>query len=385
MIESSRFLSECKKNNLTTFTGTPCSYLKPFINFVIDDNELEFIGTPNEGDAVALASGTWVGGKTAVVMFQNSGLGNAVNPLTSLSYSSRIPFLGITTWRGEPGGKKDEPQHELMGQITTQMLDIMQIPWSFFPQTEEEVTPTLDRAMASMQETRLPFFLVMKEGSVNSYELQKKGNKSASFTSEVKTQKSVSGENNLTRTDALKVIRDTTGPQTALLATTGKTGRELFELGDTENQFYMVGSMGCAAAMGAGLAYAVPNKTVTVIDGDGALLMRMGNMALAGQMNLNNMLHILLDNAVHDSTGGQSTLSETIDFCSIASACGYKRVIETNTAEGLAGAIEEYKKAPSLTFIRFFIKKGSPEKLGRPTVTPPQVSERLKDFMTGAH
>lgn len=384
MIESSRFLTECKKNNLTTFTGTPCSYLKPFINFVIDDNELEFIGTPNEGDAVALASGMWVGGKTAVVMFQNSGLGNAVNPLTSLSYSSRIPFLGITTWRGEPGGKKDEPQHELMGQITTQMLDLMQIPWSFFPQKDEDVTPALDKAMSSMQETRLPYFLVMKEGSVNSYELQKKGNKSASFTSTVQIQRKVSGDNKLTRTDALKVIRENVGPQSPLLATTGKTGRELFELGDTENHFYMVGSMGCAAAMGAGLAYAVPQKTITVIDGDGALMMRMGNMALAGQMNQNNLLHILLDNAVHDSTGGQATLSETIDFCTVAAACGYKNIIETNTTEGLEKAISEYKKNPSLTFIRFFIKKGSPEKLGRPTVTPPQVSERLKTFMTGA-
>jgi phosphonopyruvate decarboxylase len=381
MIESSEFLSACKTQGLNLFTGTPCSYLKPFINFVIDDPELEFIGTTNEGDAVALASGAWLGGKLAVVMFQNSGLGNAVNPLTSLSYTSQIPLLGITTLRGEPGGKKDEPQHELMGQITTEMLNLMKIPWAYFPEHKDEIDSTLKTAMNYMTKNRMPYFLVMKDGSVNAYELKSKGVRVAPKSYQTEIQNKTSGEPKMIRTEALKLIRDSFGPSAAYIATTGKTGREMFEVGDTENQFYMVGSMGCALPIGLGMVAAkIKNKTV-VIDGDGALMMRMGNMALAGQMKPENIVHILLDNAVHDSTGGQKTMSETIDFATIAKACGYKHIFEVDDLAGAESALKFLNNQKELGFVRFSIKKGSPEKLGRPTVTPAQVAERLRNFI----
>ena len=381
MIESSEFLNACKTQGLNLFTGTPCSYLKPFINFVIDDPELEFIGTTNEGDAVALASGAWLGGKLSVVMFQNSGLGNAVNPLTSLSYTSQIPLLGITTLRGEPGGKKDEPQHELMGQITTEMLNLMKIPWAYFPEKSEEIDSTLKTAMTYMTEKRMPYFLVMRDGSVNTYELKSKGARQNPKTYQTEIKKLTSGEPKLIRTEALKVLRDTFGPNAAYIATTGKTGRELFEVGDTENQFYMVGSMGCALPIGLGLVAVKEKIKVCVIDGDGALMMRMGNMALAGQMQPQNLVHVLLDNAVHDSTGGQKTLSEAIDFALIAKACGYQHIFEVDDEKGAVEALKFLNEKKELGFIRFLIKKGSPEKLGRPTVTPAQVAERLKNFI----
>ncbi|GAB4010601.1 MAG: phosphonopyruvate decarboxylase [Bdellovibrio sp.] len=382
MIESSLFLNECKKYGLTNFTGTPCSYLKPFINFVIEEPELDFYAATNEGDAVALASGFWLAGKTSVVMFQNSGLGNAVNPITSLSYSSRIPFLGITTWRGEPGGKKDEPQHELMGQITTDLLTLMKVAWEVFPTEASQIAPALKRAVEHMNTTRLPYFFVMKEGSVNKYELSKDENTNEIYRSSQSVLYMCEGANQLTRTDALKIIRELSGPCTALLATTGKTGRELFELGDTENQFYMVGSMGCASATGLGMALMQPKKDVVVIDGDGALLMRLENLALSGQYAPENMIHIVLDNNAHDSTGGQRTDSNKIDFCQMANACGYKNIIEVNDHQVFAKAYEIFKNAKGLTFVRFMIKMGSPEKLGRPTVTPDQVALRMKDFFT---
>jgi phosphonopyruvate decarboxylase len=183
------------------------------------------------------------------------------------------------------------------------------------------------------------------------------------------------------RTEALKLIRDSFGPSAAYIATTGKTGREMFEVGDTENQFYMVGSMGCALPIGLGMVAAkIKNKTV-VIDGDGALMMRMGNMALAGQMKPENIVHILLDNAVHDSTGGQKTMSETIDFATIAKACGYKHIFEVDDLAGAESALKFLNNQKELGFVRFSIKKGSPEKLGRPTVTPAQVAERLRNFI----
>src|SRR5204862_2872271 len=129
------------------FTGVPCSYLKPFINYTIDAPELDYIGATNEGDAVAIASGVELTGRRGMVMFQNSGFGNAVNPLTSLNAIFRIPILLIVTWRGEPGGETDEPQHELMGQITPELFEVMRLPWTFFPQSEDEIGPTLRKVV----------------------------------------------------------------------------------------------------------------------------------------------------------------------------------------------------------------------------------------------
>src|SRR5215468_11034267 len=160
MIQAANFIRHARERGFGLFTGVPCSYLKPLINYTIDAPDLAYIGAANEGDAVAIAGGSELAGRRAVVMFQNSGLGNAVNPLTSLNAIFRIPALLIVTWRGEPGGDPDEPQHELMGQITPRMLDLLGIRWGFFPTAEAEVAPALDQAVEHMDETRLPFALV---------------------------------------------------------------------------------------------------------------------------------------------------------------------------------------------------------------------------------
>src|SRR5262245_30404920 len=155
----------------TLYTGVPCSYVKPFINYVIDAPDLSYIGAANEGDAVAIATGAELGGKRAIAMMQNSGLGNAVSPLTSLNAIFRIPTLLIVTLRGEPGGPKDEPQHELMGQITPKMLELMNVGWSFFPTEEKEVGAALEKALAHMAKTELPYAFVMKKDSVAPHKL----------------------------------------------------------------------------------------------------------------------------------------------------------------------------------------------------------------------
>lgn len=379
MIAANDFLSVCKEFGFNFFTGTPCSYLKPFINYVIDDENYTYLDSVNEGDAVAIAAGSVMAGKKAVVMFQNSGLGNAVNPLTSLTYTFKIPVMVITTLRGEPGGAKDEPQHELMGQITTELLETMKLKWEYFPREKNEVYNALKRANDYMEETNLPFVFVMRKGDVEEYALKTKA-------TEAKIQKTYSHEDNFqklpserhTRTETLKKIQESADEKTLLVATTGMTGRELEALGDFDHQLYMVGSMGCALAFGLGLAVNKPEAKVVVIDGDGALLMRTGSMATVGHYKPKNLVHLLLDNEVHDSTGGQQTVTGQISFATIAKAFGYTEAKSSDELENLESFL---KTAPSTgpSFFHFKMKKGSPKDIGRPKMTPAEVGLRFKN------
>jgi len=383
MIAANDFLSLCAKYGFKFFTGTPCSYLKPFINYVIDDPDYTFVDSVNEGDAVAIAAGSAIAGNKSVVMFQNSGLGNAVNPLTSLTYTFKIPILVITTLRGEPGGAKDEPQHELMGQITTDLLDTMKLKWEYFPNTVEQIEPALRRANDYMEQESLPFVFVMRKGDVDEYALKTK-KAEAPIKNNIVHQDDFlrTASMRATRTEALRAIQSISDNNTLLVATTGMTGRELYELGDHANQLYMVGSMGCALAFGIGLAMNKPSAKVVVLDGDGALLMRTGSMATAGYYQPDNLIHILLDNEVHDSTGGQSTVSPNISFAAIAKAFGYPQVFSTDDLSELSNLYNmAISRNSGPVFVHFKIQKGSPKEMGRPKVSPQEVGKRFKDFI----
>lgn len=383
MISADKFLAPARELGFNFYTGTPCSYLKPFINYVIDTDGFDFIDSVNEGDAVAIAAGATVAGKRAVVMFQNSGLGNAVNPLTSLTYTFNIPVMVITTLRGEPGGAHDEPQHELMGQITTQMLETMRLKWAYFPQTESEVAPALKIADEYMRKTNQPYVFVMRKDDIAEYKLQ---TKTAPSKKEFKITHQDAFELDYAqremRTPVLKSIQKHFGTNVAVIATTGKTGRELYEVGDLENQFYMVGSMGCALAFGLGLALCKPKMKVLVIDGDGALLMRTGSMATVGAYRPSNLIHLLLDNEVHDSTGGQGTVTGGVSFGAVANGFGYPAIYSTDSLSRFGEILDEVKsKSEGPFFIHLKTKKGSPETLGRPKVTPAEVSVRFSKFV----
>jgi len=165
MIEAQEFIEAARSFGFDWYTGVPCSFLTPFINYVINDPQLTYISAANEGDAVAIASGATIAGKYAVVMMQNSGLGNAVNPLTSLNYIFRIPLLVICTLRGDVN-LQDEPQHELMGQITDKLLETMTVPWEFFPTDAAQIEPVLQRVTAYMQQQRRPYALIMRKGTI---------------------------------------------------------------------------------------------------------------------------------------------------------------------------------------------------------------------------
>jgi len=382
MIKANEFFDQCLERGFNFFTGTPCSYLKPLINYVIDHNEFNFIDATNEGDAVAIASGVTIAGGRSVVMFQNSGLGNAVNPLTSLAYIFRVPLLLIVTHRGEPGGDKDEPQHELMGTITTKMLETMQISWAHFPNQVNEIEKVLDTADEYLKRESKPFALVMRKKNVESYTLQSSKEKH-SFHSEVKHEEhfDVSYNQRHTRNEALKIINRVTGKGTVIIATTGYTGRELYEIDDRENQIYMVGSMGCALPLGFGVAITKPKLKIYVIDGDGALLMRTGTMATVGAHQPENLIHILLDNEVHESTGGQGTVSGGVSFSTIAKGFGYRHSFSSDSLQKFEELLNLASSQGGPTFIHFKIKKGTSGNLGRPVITPIQVKERLIKYL----
>jgi phosphonopyruvate decarboxylase len=376
VIQAADFLQPAREMGFNLFTGVPCSYLKPFINYTIDAPDLDYIGAANEGDAVAIASGAALAGRRSVVMFQNSGFGNAINPLTSLNAIFRIPVLVIVTWRGKPG-EPDEPQHELMGQITAELFKTMRLPYTFFPDTEDEVAPVLSLAATEMERRGLPFGLIMKQGAVAPHPL--KTNLPAKPRPSLSLAPAAWPAKLPTRSEALRSVQAAIGERDAVIATTGYTGRTLCGLDDRPNQLYMVGSMGCAGSMGLGLAISQPHRRVVVLDGDGAALMRLGAMATIGYERPSNLLHILLDNEMHESTGGQSTVSASVDLAAVALACGYSRVVRVSSCQELESLMA--KPIEELTFVHVKIRAGEETKLPRPAMKPYQVAQRFRSWM----
>jgi phosphonopyruvate decarboxylase len=377
MIEGESFVRALRPAGFGLVSGTPCSYLTPLVNAVISSAEIEYIGAANEGEAVAIACGTQLGGRLGVVMFQNSGLGNAVNPLTSLAATFRIPLLVIATWRGQPDGPEDEPQHELMGRITPKLFELMEIPWAPFPETEAAIGPALDRALQHIRTSGKPYGLILRHGVVAPAPLfvQPLAQRSARAALTDPGPAIAALEPN----EILSAIQSTIHPAAAVLTTTGFTGRALYALSDQPNQFYMAGSMGCVSSLGLGLAKVQPRRQVIVLDGDGALLMRMGALPVIAHEGPPNLVHILLDNGVHESTGGQPTVSSSVDFAAIAYASGYPRVVGAGSLGELRAALQD--KCRELTFIHVKTKPRSSRKLPRPAISAPALAERFRTWL----
>ncbi len=377
MIAADAFLDAGHAAGFDFFTGVPCSFLTPLINGAINDRRLSYVTAASEGEAVAIASGAWLAGHQTAVMCQNSGLGNAVNPITSLNFPFKIPTLLVVTWRAGPG-LRDEPQHELMGQITPALLDLMEVPHRPFPADAAGVRAAIGEARAEMDRTGLPFAFIMQKGDVG------KDGEEAMTAPESRPAGDVSellekGQRP-TRFDALEALVSAVSDDAGIIATTGKCGRELFTIADRPQHLYQVGSMGCAAAMGLGVALNT-DRPVVVLDGDGAALMKMGTMATIGAYGPGNLVHMVLDNGTYDSTGGQPTVASSVDFASVAASCGYERSYRCDGLDGFAKALQssQSEKGPHLIHMR--IQPGSLEKLGRPSVKPRDVALRFKDFL----
>jgi phosphonopyruvate decarboxylase len=360
-----------KKNDLTFFTGVPDSTFKDWMKYLAenDGEKLTNRVAVIEKDAIGLATGyNLATQKIGVVYMQNSGLGNVVNPITSLADSEvyKIPMILMIGWRGEPN-KKDEPQHKKMGRITTSLLDTLEIPYKILPEDIKEAENVI-MEMKNLTETESkPVAIIIKKGIFEEYNSQKK----------------VETSYEMKREDAIKVIIDNSSHLEAIVSTTGKTSRELFEYREEknfghQNDFLMVGSMGEASVVGTEIALQKPSKKVMIFDGDGAAMMSLGAMATIGLYSPKNLYHIIFDNHSYDSTGGQSTFSENVDFEKIALACGYNGAKTVQTKEELKQTINNLKNQEGPQIVIVKVNKGARKDLGRPTITP---VENKKDFM----
>ncbi len=379
MLDTPSFLHAAGQRGYDFYTGVPCSFLTPLINCVASDTALRYVAAASEGEAVAIAAGAWMAGRRTVVMCQNSGLGNAVNPLTSLNTPFRIPTLLVVTWRGQPG-LKDEPQHELMGRITQTLLTTMELEHRPFPDSADALQPALDAADEAMARTGLPFAMVMAKDSLREEDLHEPAR--IPPAPGLRTDLSEGGERP-SRVAVLERVLAAVPGDVPVVVTTGKAGRELFTLQDRAQHLYQVGSMGCAAPMGLGIALATGRRTV-VLDGDGAALMKLGAMATIGAYQPAGLLHVLLDNGVHDSTGGQATVSPTVDFAGVALACGYAHAFTCDSAAGFSAAFMQALASTGPVLLHVRIRPGSMATLGRPTVAPHEVAQRFRGFLRQA-
>ena len=357
----------------------PCSFLTPIINRVISDRAIDYVAAASEGEAVAIAAGAWLAGHRTVVMCQNSGLGNAVNPLTSLNYPFRIPTLMIVTWRGGPG-IEDEPQHQLMGPITPSLLDVIRVPHCAFPTSDNEVPEALAAAAAGMAESDLPFAFIMEKGAVRDDGIDAPP-APAAVTG--RAENMCEAGDAPRRIAVLERLLEGLPENAAVIATTGYCGRELFTVADRPQHLYQVGSMGCAAGMGLGVALNSA-RPVVVLDGDGAALMKLGTMATVGACGPKNLIHIVLDNGAYESTGGQPTVSATVAFADVALACGYAHSITCDGLQGFSRGLKSAMASPGPHLIHMRVARGTVKNLVRPDVAPADVARRFRDFVTAS-
>ena len=376
MIEADSFLRPAREAGFDFYSGVPCSFLTPIINRVIGDRKLTYVAAASEGEAVAIAAGGWLAGRRTVVMCQNSGLGNAINPLTSLNFPFRIPTMLIVTWRGGPG-LTDEPQHELMGPITPGMLDIIRVPHRLFPTSENEIPGALEAAEEEMRRTDLPFAFIMEKGSVRDDGIDAppprapRPGKAEDFRERAAPP---------ARIPALEGLVAELPEAAAVIATTGYCGRELFTIADRKQHLYQVGSMGCAAGMGLGVALNV-TRPVVVLDGDGSALMKMGTMGTIGAYAPENLIHVVMDNGTYESTGGQPTTSPTVDFAAVALACGFAGSWSCDSVAGFTQALGAALGSKGPHMIHMRVATGTIAGLGRPTIAPSEVARRFRDFL----
>jgi len=359
--------------NITFFAGVPDSLLKDFCAYVTDHTSIrKNIIAANEGNAIALATGYHLAtGKIPLVYMQNSGQGNAINPLTSLADSEvySIPILLLIGWRGEPG-KKDEPQHIKQGRITLKLLETLEIPYAVVPKQIEEAKLIINKAIYYMNTKSAPYALVVEEGNFDKYVLQ----------NEIKTKLE------LEREDAIKEIINFLDVRDVVVSTTGKISRELFEYREEKKQghsqdFLTVGSMGHASQIALGIALEKPNSQIFCLDGDGAVIMHMGALAVIGHQEPTNFKHIVLNNGAHDSVGGQPTAGFWIDLRAIAKACGYKNAFQAQTRGELASALNLLRLAEGPALLEIKLNKGARKNLGRPTTTPLQNKFEFMKFL----
>ena len=368
MINTKNFYDYLSNKEIEFFSGVPDSLLKDICAYITDNtSKQKHIIAANEGNAIALAAGYHMAtNKIPMVYMQNSGIGNAVNPLLSLTDTEvyNIPILLMIGWRGET---KDEPQHVKQGKVTTDLLDAMEIPYLVLDTNEENAEKQIDIAISKIKETNTAFALIIRKGTFEKYNIKQE----------------IKSDFTLLREEAIKIIIDSLEGNEVIVSTTGKTSRELFEYRDALKQnhnsdFLTVGSMGHASQIALGIALNKPNRKVICIDGDGAVLMHMGGFSIIGTQAPKNFLHIVVNNGAHESVGGQPTIAFNIDIPKIAKANNYKYAIRVSTTDELKNALKSINTNSYPAIIEVMTRIGSRENLGRPTIKP---VDNKTDFM----
>jgi phosphonopyruvate decarboxylase len=372
MIEPAFFYDTLVRYGTDFFTGVPDSLLKSFCAYITDHaGERRHIIPANEGAAVALACGYHLAtGKIPLVYMQNSGVGNAVNPLLSLADPEvyRIPLLLLIGWRGEPE-IPDEPQHLKQGKVTGALLEAMGIPSMLLEDTDAAVSRQLASLYHRMAQTQAPHALVVRKDTFAPYTLSK----------------TCASPGGMSREEAIEEIIRSSDPGTLFFSTTGMASRELYEVRDRlgmghEQDFLTLGSMGHASQIALAVALHQPDRLVTCLDGDGAVLMHLGALAIIGtRKKLRNFRHILLNNGAHDSVGGQPTVALQVDLPAIARACGYEAVYSAATNEDLRALVSAKQEGPA--FIEVRVRKGARKDLGRPRSSPEANKQALMSLL----
>ena len=372
MIKVEDFFECFLKEKVDFFTGVPDSLLKSFCAYLLEKYPEKHIIAANEGNAISIAAGHYLAtNKIGLVYLQNSGLGNCVNPLTSLTdkevYS--IPLIMLIGWRGEPG-EKDEPQHIKQGRIMLDMLKVLEIPYAILPKDFENAKQIISDSIKYSRKEKTPFAIIVKKNTFEKYQINEKEQK----------------EKGMSREDAIKSIVDSLSKKDIIISTTGKTSRELFEYREKLNQthekdFLTVGSMGHSSSIALGISLNKKNKKIICLDGDGAVIMHMGSLTTIGAIKPENFIHVVLNNYSYDSVGGQPTSANSLDFAKIASDSGYLNIKKVNSSEDIKNTLNKFKKKKGPSFIEVIIKKGARKNLKRPTNTPKQNKEIFEKFL----
>jgi phosphonopyruvate decarboxylase len=378
MIGADHLVDELQSNGFTFFCGVPDSLLNELC--AILEHRFGFshshVISANEGSAVGMATGHFLAtGHPSVVYMQNSGLGNAINPLISLAdpkvYS--IPMLLVIGWRGMPGAH-DEPQHIKQGEITLELLDVLGIEHhELTPRTDEnEMARVVKELAVHAKEGSCPVALVVHNGTFSKQ----------SWTMDRKSPY------RLSREAALKVLVETLPEGSAVVSTTGKLSRELYELRESlsqghERDFLTVGSMGHSSQIALGLAMAIPGRSVYCLDGDGALIMHLGSATTIGQLAPGNLKHVVFNNGAHESVGGQPTAAFGLDVPRLALACGYRYAEKVEDPDELRTALIKLREERGPAMLEIRVNLSSRKDLGRPSSTPEENKSAFMSYIAG--
>lgn len=367
MLDPQKFVETLQRAGIDFFAGVPDSLLKDVcacMQATLPSSS--HIITANEGNAVAMALGHFVAsGKPGLVYLQNSGLGNVVNPITSLADAEvySVPMVLMIGWRGEPG-VKDEPQHVKQGRVTPACLDALEIPYAIVDadsDLEATAGAMVDRAISEQR----PTAILVRKDTFSSFALPKS---EATYS--------------LAREDAIRKVAECAGVNTVIVATTGHTSRELYEfraaVGESEPMdFLTVGGMGHTSSIALGIALARPEQPVLCLDGDGSALMHLGMMPIIGKQAPGNLFHVLLNNGAHDSVGGQPTVGFDTNFREIAEGAGYKATYYADNVDMIEDVMREAWRRPLPALLEIRVKTGSRKDLGRPKSSPKQNRDML--------